>query len=446
MAKIGPLLRHVMDRMENAGPELRAHEMAVVATHVGGAEGDERVPLVLQLARKRPRRGETWPEFKERIGRDLSPMGEAISGGEAEPLYLANALAGRFRPEQVRPLADRDEIDMIELDPVVDPTLMDDAIVDVGLAQFHNQNSPLAGEGVRVAVLDSGIDLHHPFLQVADSVATCGEDVAIPGRHGTHCAGSLASRDAIFPGVAPQVTLLNVKVLKHDGSGQHTNVTKGIDAALDLEAHLLSLSLGFNHLPTWSDRGHGWTCPDGRCPLCTAVDNAVAFGAVVCVAAGNEHERADALRRFGHGASFDTELGCPGQARSAITAGALTKRTFLPAEFSSRGPTSFGLSKPDLAGPGVNVMSTVPVTRLPNGDLVPHPQRADLFGRDSGTSMATPIVAGAAALIFQARREAGLSLSPSAIRKALLGEAASPISLPVNVVGGGRIDLGRFGG
>src|SRR5690606_36973046 len=133
--------------------------------------------------------------------------------------------------------------------------------------------------------------------------------------------------------------------------------------------------------------GHGWHCPDGRCPLCTAVDNASAFGAIVCAAAGNEHTRAETLRRFGQGASLDTELCCPGQSRGAICVAALTKRSFLPAGFSSRGPTAWGADKPDLSAPGVNLTATVPVPRLANGVPVGNPVRSELLARASGTSV-----------------------------------------------------------
>ncbi|AWN34674.1 S8 family serine peptidase [Methylobacterium radiodurans] len=445
MAKIGPLLRSVIDKVEKAGDDLRGREMRLIASHIGGSDTGDHLPLVLQFKPAKPARGETWEEFKHRVGAELEPRNAVLAGGRAEPLFLANALATTVATERVGGLADLDDIDRIELDPVVYPTCMDDAVVDLRLDAFRNRFGALTGQGVRVAVLDSGVDERHPCLAVERSISTCGEDVAIPGRHGTHCAGSIASRDTIFPGIAPDVALLNVKVLKSDGSGTHTNIARGVDAALDLNADILSMSLGFNHLPTWSDGGHGWSCTDGRCPLCTAVENAVRFGAIVCVAAGNEHQRADALRRFGHGASFDTELGCPGQSRGAITVGAITKRTFLPADFSSRGPASFGLSKPDLCAPGVNIMSTVPAPRLANGELVADPARVDLFGRISGTSMATPIVAGSLALILQERRQKGLAVTPAAMRKALLDAAVAPISLPENVVGKGRVDLGALG-
>lgn len=443
MARLGPLLQNVLGRIDRAEPSRRGLEMLAVAARVGDREGaDGRLPLVLQLPDRRPHAGETWPEYRQRVGGELQLLNAAVCADEATPLALAGALAVHLPPEQARAMAGVDAFETVELDPVFVPTAMDDAVGDVGLPSFRGRHAGLTGDGVRVAVLDSGIDTAHPFLRVHESVETCGESWLIPGRHGTHCAGSIASLDPVFPGIAPDVTLLNVKVLDASGRGPHTDVVKGMERALDLQADILSVSLAFNHLPTWSDRGHGWACADGRCPLCLAVDNTVSFGAFVCVAAGNEHARAEALRGIGHGGSFDTELGCPGQARGAFTVGALTKRTFLAADFSSRGPTAYGLSKPDLAAPGVNVTSTAPVPRLPDGSLTSQPQRGELFARMSGTSMATPIVAGAAALVVEMLRQQGSAVTPATIAQVLRTSAAAPMAaMPAHVVGAGRLDL-----
>lgn len=336
------------------------------------------------------------------------------------------------------------QVTTMELDPLLPVTLLDDCANDLLLGKFRDKYPVLDGRGVKVAVLDSGIDTQHPFLRVAASVSTCEQNVEHPGRHGTHCAGIIASRDLVFGGVAPGVDLLNIKVLNTNDSGRHGDITRGIDEALKLGAQVISISIGFNHLPYWSDRGLGWKCTKGDCALCTAVDNAVTLNnVVVVVAAGNEHERAEALRETGYGDEFDTELTCPGQARKAITVGAVTKQTFTLASFSSRGPTSFNEFKPILCGPGVNIRSTVPVQRE-SGQAIPNPDRESLFDRDSGTSMAAPFVAGVVALLIQRQTLAGKSWTPDGIRDELLARGVAALAGSENEVGRGRLSLGKF--
>jgi hypothetical protein len=446
-SSIGPLLEAAMDKLNRATSE----EAAIALTaEFGNEEPGVKLPIVVQLPPTvMAPTSVSWSEYREIVQQKLRPFETFMKqtmGLSPVPLLAANALQVSASLEQIQILSKAQdhvgEIRELELDPLIQLTTMDDAVQDIELNTYR-QNHPglTTGKGVKVAVLDSGIDTLHPHLQVADSVETCGEDINIPGEHGTHCAGSIASRDAIFPGVAPDVTLLNIKVLRANGTGRHTFITKGIDEALDREAQILSMSVGFNHLPTWSAGGHGWSCLDGRCPLCTAVDNAVAQNVLVVVAAGNEHERAEALRLFNFGNAFDTELGCPGQARQALTVGALTKRTFLPASFSSRGPTSYSQSKPDIAAPGVNITSTIPAPRDAQGSLVPNPSRASLFGRKSGTSMATPIIAGTAALLIEQRLTASESVRPADLRQMLLTRGSVPLGLPLTVVGAGRLSL-----
>jgi len=441
MARVGPLLANAIERMQ-ASEDVEMNFLAAAA-HLDMEEGEGKLPLVMTSADLEPIEGEPWEEFKARSEVVLARIRDTIDDGDARFLYAANSISTRLPPAQAIAQEDNRLISQVELDPIVDPTLMDDAIIDVAVGPFRTKYGNLTGAGVRVAVLDSGIDGDHPFLSVVDSVSTSGESVDIPGSHGTHCAGSIASRDPAFPGVAPDAILLNIKVLRADGSGRHTDIARGLDEALDRSADIVSMSLGFNHLPTWSDGGHGWACPDGHCPLCTAVDNAVGFGATVIVAAGNEHERANRLRTAGQEASFDTEFGCPGQARQALTVAALTKSTFLPAGFSSQGTTTYGGAKPQLGAPGVNIMSTIAVPRDANGHPIANPPRGLLFGRKSGTSMATPIVAGAAALIMQHLRARGLPTTPADMRRELL-RTIEGLPFPANVVGVGRIDLDAY--
>jgi subtilisin family serine protease len=392
-----------------------------------------------------PNLGETWAHYKARVIETMAASREWLrsnAGLDVEPLVAANAFATRGEQGQLLEATRDESVRFVELDPPVVATCMDDAVRDIEVPLFRSRHPTLDGTGVRVAVLDSGIDTLHPWLRVSASISTCGESVDLPGAHGTHVAGSIASRDSIYPGIAPGVVLLNIKVLDSLGRGQTNYVASGVDAALDLEAHVLSMSLGFNHLPTWWQGGHGWSCPDGRCQLCTAVDNAVALDNVtVVVAAGNEHERAEALREAGSARLLDTELGCPGQARNSITVGALTKQTFLTASFSSRGPSAWGGEKPDIAAPGVNITSAFPAPRDAAGLALPGLTRGQLSEKISGTSMATPMVSGVVALIIQRRLISGESIAPVDVRRELLTGAFRHVNAPPREVGVGRVSL-----
>src|SRR5262249_4987287 len=331
-----------------------------------------------------PGGSEQWDAFKHRVGERLAAVDDLlhqeVGAGEVGWLFAGNALATALTVEQLDIVSAHPgiSVEFADLDPLLPVVAMDDVVTDIGLPAFTAsapEPGPLTGAGVTVAVLDSGIDADHPALSVARQVETCGETTAIPGAHGTHCAGIIASRDAVLPGVAPGVQLVDVKVLRANGTGRHTAVSKGIDAALDLGADILSLSLGFNHIPPAISGGHGWSCPDGTCPLCLAVDNAVAEGALVVAAAGNEHARCQEARMGGSGLAYDTELTCPGQAARVLTVGSHHKKTHLPAWSSSSGPTAYGAAKPDLCAPGGDVLSTIPLPRDAGGLPEPHAPR-----------------------------------------------------------------------
>ncbi|MGF1735083.1 S8 family peptidase [Photobacterium satsumensis] len=210
------------------------------------------------------------------------------------------------------------------------------------------------GEGVKVAVLDTGIDIDHPDLKSAikDSVDLTGDGIEDTNGHGTHCAGIIGARlnNIGFVGVAPKSELLIAKVLNNNGQGANSWVTKGIYWAVENGADIISMSLGG---PT-SD-------PD----LYKAIQYALYHGVFIICAAGNE------------GGLGQNTIGYPARYGGVITV-ASHDINGNPSGFSSQG------GEVDVMAPGSRIWST-----YINGG----------YKELSGTSMATPFVAGLAALI-----------------------------------------------
>lgn len=453
MAQLGPLLDDVLSRIEE--PERSLGFLAVAS--VGAAMDvnaaavrdlpvpEPEVPVTALLPRRAPRRGEPWNQYRDDTLDSLRKYSDELErmGIEPEPLVSASALRFHAAPDQLRHLERRaEDIELLELDPLLEATALDDVPGEINLPEFRRQYPHVDGEGVTVVVLDTGVDLEHPHIEVAESIDGCDEPVEIPGAHGTHCAGVIASRDQEFRGVAPGVRLVNLKVGQSSGRVEPGVLARGFDRVAHLRHAILSVSLGFNHRPRYTIDGHGWTCARARrCVVCRALDSAVRREAqLVVVAAGNEHEKAEALRRSGEGARLNTELCCPGQATAAVTVASISKGTFLPASSSSHGPSASGAAKPNIAATGVNVTSTIPVPRGLDGRPEAGVHRSDIFARGSGTSVATPVVAAVAALLAQRMRQAGHDPTPSALRRAL-AHGAKPLNFGAEVVGSGRCAL-----
>jgi len=385
-------------------------------------------PVLLVFPANPPKPGEGWNRYRRRIEERLTPVRRqvaAVTGVVLEPLVAANALHGWASDDQVSEIQGGRLGTEIELVDWGCEAYGEQADVSRGVELGEDSciGGKHSGNGVTVAVLDSGIDARHTFLKVAGAVSTCPEPSGTPGWHGTHCAGVIASKSPRYPGIAPGVRLLDVKVARADGITSPGWLAQGIDAALDADADVLSISFGMNHFSSRTPNGHGWPCPEGRCLLCRAADHATACGAVVVAAAGNEHLRVQALHKDESSLPPNAELLCPGQAKSVLTVGAIEKaqtaRLYPP---SSRGFARPGVRKPDLVAPGVGIMSTVP---LPEHG--PPYSSLELYGLSSGTSVATAMVAGAVALLIERYRSTGVTWTPALIRRDLLSHCEAPV-------------------
>ncbi|MGW3136503.1 S8 family peptidase [Streptomyces sp. NPDC001139] len=270
------------------------------------------------------------------------------------------------------------------------------------------------GKGVKVAVLDTGVDTSHPDLasavKASKNFTTTGSTDDMAG-HGTHVAATLAGSGARsggrYKGVAPGAEILNAKVLDDNGEGGDSSVIAGLEWAAGQGAKVANLSLGQEDTP-------------GEDPVEAAVDAlSKSTGMLTVAAAGNEGPDAGTV-------------DSPGAAESALTVGAVDGEDRL-ADFSSTGPTADSALKPDLTAPGVDIVSA----RAAHGHM--GDPAADGYVSMSGTSMATPHAAGAAAILAQRHPD----WTGARIKQALTASTTPTTGATVYQQGTGRLDVFR---
>jgi subtilisin family serine protease/outer membrane biosynthesis protein TonB len=313
---------------------------------------------------------------------------------------------------------------------------------------FDTSGNPLTGKGEKIAIIDTGVDYHQPAFGSCTAVGTPGckviggydfinndSDPMDDMGHGTHVAATAAGKDPLVYdsasgnqlwGVAPDASILAYKVLDSNGSGAFSTVIQGIQQAVTDGVNVISMSLG-------ADCGTYSSNCGPTDAVSQAVDSATAAGVVVVIAAGNS----------GPGVST---VGTPGVAQTAITVAASCKTADIGnnsyclgpiASFSSRGPVVFNgtdYQKPDVAAPGVNICAARWDSSFPTASTCYDNNHI----RISGTSMATPHVAGAAALILQAHPGS----TPDQVKQLLKGSATNLGSgLTYNDQGAGQINV-----
>lgn len=410
------------EKMEPRLTEVLQHKRTRAAkAGAGAAAEDEPINVIISHAEQvradeTRERGTQLLDLGERIRNNQRNILDALKKVKApDPIVhnIVNAVSARLTPKQLNEIAKLEDVEMIRLDTPDHVTTLNESthVIEAIEAQ---QDLSANGRGIKVAILDTGIDKNHPALlgKVVDEISLAAEPITVPGLHATHVAGIVASNDVVFRGIAPQADLINIKVLTAAGFGTPTSVIQGLEQAVRRGALVASLSLG------WSEIFHAWVCNNADCVLCQAADNAVSLGVTVVVAAGNEGTA---------GARPPFAIRHPAAARKVVTIGAVDKAKVL-ASFSSTGPGSGRLSpaspirltKPDVAAPGVNITSSV----LGGG-----------FASLSGTSMATPHVSGVAALVLQKNA----NLTPAMVKK-ILENTAEPLENTPNEVGYGLVN------
>ena len=360
---------------------------------------------------------------------DASSRIRGNGGASGRKLGLLKARAGRLPNAMLRRLADDPKVKRIHLDREVTGD-MARTIATIGALTVH-RNLGYSGAGVGVAVIDSGITSWHDDLgenansklgqrvtAFADFVNNRAEKYDDWG-HGTHVAGIIAGSgydsNGQRAGVAPSASIIALKALDHEGKGRISSIIAALEWAITNRAQynirVINMSLGAGVFESYHTD-----------PLTVAAKRAVDAGIVVVAAAGNMGKALNGKPQYG-------AISAPGNAPWVLTVGASStegttdRRDDTIAFYSSRGPTmiDFG-AKPDLVAPGTGTVSLATQNSLfylVKSAFLVAGKRPGLSYQPyltlSGTSMATPVVAGTVALML----EANPNLTPNMVKAIL---------------------------
>ena len=317
--------------------------------------------------------------------------------------WLIDSIAGTVELSRIHEIIDLPGVVFVELDGVLGIQM--EEVVPVHGVDLVWQDTGYTGEGVTMAIIDTGIDGNHTALDDLDDdnmtddpkIVAFYDAINNPGEtngteifpyddngHGTHCAGITAGTGAPnyqHIGVAPRANLVGVKVLDGGGSGSFAAVMAGMQWTVEKrhEFNIRAASMSLGALTGAIE----WTSSEEE-SVNRMANEMMRAGVTLFIAAGNSGGTAT--------------IGTPGSAEDVITVGSLDKDTSI-AIYSSQGPTEEGRVKPNIAFVGSSVNA-------------PDANTGDGYVALSGTSMATPGAAGVAVLMYQANPD----LSPFDIR------------------------------
>ncbi|MBI3926583.1 MAG: S8 family peptidase [Armatimonadetes bacterium] len=376
------------------------------------------------------------PEGKS-VQEAMAAFRELTGAARTEDLHLIGSFAADLSPQAFAQLLEHppegyrltlDEkvhlIDPVSTQGEIRPDL-ENAVRTLGVDKLWEAG--YRGQGVTIAVIDTGIYPHPDYADrivgFKDWVQGLSEPYDDQG-HGTHVAGDAlgdgTASDGKYTGPAPAANLVGIKVLDKHGGGRFSDIIKGVQWAVDhkndYHIDIINMSLGGPIFASYQDD-----------PVAQAVGAAVDSGIVAAVAGGNSGPKA-------------STIGSPGNHPAAFTVGALNDRGTRSRDddevafFSSRGPTTIdGLTKPDILSPGVNITAANSPGSALDQLAVPHVGRS--YITISGTSMATPVMAGVIAALLSANP----SLTPAEVKEIFTSTAAPLPGVDANSQGAGVV-------
>ena len=405
------------------------------------------------------------------IIQELQEYNKSNTVDKINPLWISNVINCYAIPEVIQLLSLRDDVKSIDWDETRNMLLDDnnDKLLDkIDKQKKLETNNPsreitwnvtkvnaddvwslgYTGEGVIVAVLDTGVNYNHTDLSdhmwSDPSYPNHGydfngndDDPMDDHGHGTHCAGTVAGdgTSGSQTGMAPDATIMALKILNSSGSGNESDVWDAIQFAVTHGADVMSMSIGWRH--SYNPDRASWR---------TTLNNALAAGLISSVAGGND---GDAQGTYPIPDNIGTPGDCPppwlnpdqtltGGLSDVVCVGATDINDNI-AGFSSRGPSDWesitgyddyhynpemGLIRPDISAPGVNIKS------------LSHSSNTGYIDGWNGTSMATPCVAGVMALMIQKDP----NITPAHIDHYLEGTVDVPQLPKNNTYGSGRVN------